>query len=606
MCGICGIFEFRAGTDKETVTRRMMSVMKHRGPDDEGVWSDKKISMGFVRLSIIDLNHSANQPMTDDESRYVITFNGEIYNYIEIREKLISKGHRFKTGSDTEVLLKAYAEWGKESFSMFNGMFAFAIYDRYSGKLILVRDRYGVKPLYYFFDSEKFIYASEIQPILDAYPELRETNDEAVFNYLVFNRTDYDETTFFRRIKKLRQGHYAEIETTAGFRQWYNLKQRLGENDGKGSLIELLESSVKLRLRSDVPVGVCLSGGLDSSTIMSILTRKFGRRDINSFSAVYGGSFEHDESRFINEYRDEISDMHFITPDHDTLFNDMEDFVNAHGEPIPSTSPYAQYKVMEIAKKKVKVTLDGQGADEELAGYHYFFGNYFKELLLRFRFITLAAEMISYRRRHHSLYAYKTFLYFLLPAYLKTRLRSRKAGYISEGFYSEYKSGNKIAGELYSSGSLNEALLRHFEMKLEHLLKWEDRNSMHFSLEARLPFLDYRVVEHCLSLPSKEIIRQGMTKHILRRQTAGLLPESIRDRTDKTGFDTPEDEWFRKENFREFISDVINSESFRGMGYVNPDMASVLYKMHLDRKINISKDIWKWINLYLWKNKFIG
>lgn len=604
MCGICGIFEFGAGLNKESLTKQMMGVIRHRGPDDEGLWSDKKIAMGFVRLSIIDLNHSANQPMTDDESRYVITFNGEIYNYIEIREKLISKGHRFRTGSDTEVLLKSYIEWGKDSFPKFNGMFAFAIYDRYSGKLILARDRYGVKPLYYHYDKEKFVYASEIQPILDAFPGLKETNDEAVFNYLVFNRTDYDESTFFRRINKIRQGYYAEIDTTVEFRKWYDLKHRIKNNKTDGNLLELLESSVKLRLRSDVPVGVCLSGGLDSSTIMSLLTKRMNRRDINSFSAVYDDSFKRNEKEYIDEYRQELDYMHFTTPTHETLFRDKESFIEAHGEPIPSTSPYAQYKVMELAKGKVKVTLDGQGADEELGGYHYFFGNYFKELLLRFRLITLASEMISYRRMHESLYAYKTFIYFLLPPYLKTKLRGDRAGYLNNDFYSEHRSGNKIAGELYSSGSLNEALYKHFEMKLEHLLKWEDRNSMHFSLEARLPFLDYRVVEHCLALPSKDIIKRGMTKHILRQQTEGLLPEKIRLRKDKTGFDTPEDEWFRKENFRKFIKEILGSDDFRNMGYVDAKRAMLLYGMHLERRIDISKEIWKWINLYLWKNKF--
>ncbi len=606
MCGICGIFRSGQNSDNERRTSEMMNEMNHRGPDDRGLWSDNKIAMGFVRLSIIDLSSTANQPMKDENGRYVITFNGEIYNYIEIREKLKEKGHTFRTSSDTEVLLNSYIEWGKNCLEMLNGMFAFAIYDRYSGKLLIARDRYGIKPLYYYHNGSILIYASEIQPILKVMPELREANEEAVFNYLVFNRTDYSNDTFFKRIKKLGHGCYAEIDDGIKFGRWYDLKDRLKNHDNTGSLLEKLESSVKLRLRSDVPVGVCLSGGLDSSAIMSILTRKFGRRDINSFSAVYGSDFKHDEKRYISEYEEEIENMYFTTPTYKTLFDDKEKFINAQGEPIPSTSPYAQYKVMELARNYVKVTLDGQGADEELAGYHYFFGNYFKELLIRFRLAALALEIISYGKLHRSNYAYKTFAYYLLPAFLKTKLRGDKAGYLGKEFFGEHSKNNKIAGDLYSSGSLNEALYKHFEMKLEHLLKWEDRNSMHHSIEARLPFLDYRVVEHCLTLPSKEIIYRGETKHTLRKEMSGILPENIRKRSDKIGFDTPEDDWFREGIFTNYIQEMLNSEGFRNLKCIDADKAILLFRLHREKKINISKDIWKWINLDMWYRNFIN
>ncbi|MDD5362923.1 MAG: asparagine synthase (glutamine-hydrolyzing) [Ignavibacteria bacterium] len=606
MCGICGIFGITENEGKKEKTLKMMDLIHHRGPDNKGFWSDEKVSMGFVRLSIIDLSESANQPMTDENGRYIITFNGEIYNYIEIREVLKSKGYIFRTSTDTEVLLKAYMEWGKDSFEMLNGMFAFAIYDIREKKILLVRDRYGIKPLYYYYDGSVFVYCSEITPIVNLIPGLKEQNNEAIFNYLVFNRTDYDEGTFFKKVKRIKHGHYAEICDKFEMKKWYDLRQRIDGHIQEGNLVDKLESSIKLRLRSDVPVGVCLSGGIDSSSIMSILTGKMNRHDINSFSAVYEDDFEFNERKFIDLYRTELDEMYFTTPTAETLFNDKETFVKAHGEPIPSTSPYAQFKVMELASKHVKVTLDGQGADEELAGYHYFFGNYYKELLMRFRFIRLISEMISYYGKHNSLYAYKTFLYYLMPAYLKTKIRGDKAGYLDDEFYTEFRKDNKIAGELYSSSSLKEALFKHFEMKLEHLLKWEDRNSMHFSLEARLPFLDYRVVEHCLSLPSADIIRKGMTKHALREEMKGLLPERIRIRTDKTGFDTPEGEWFRKKIFRNYIMDMLSSERFRSYGFIDAEKAKALYNMHLEEKVNISKEIWKWINLDLWREQFIG
>ncbi len=437
-------------------------------------------------------------------------------------------------------------------------------------------------------------------------PVLREANEEAVFNYLVFNRTDYNYDTFYKGIKKLGHGCYAEIDGSLKFGKWYDLKDRLTNHVNTGSLLEKLESSVNLRLRSDVPVGVCLSGGLDSSTIMSILTKKFGRRDLNSFSAVYGEDFKLDEKRFIKEYEGEIDNMYYTTPTYKTLFDDKERFINAQGEPIPSTSPYAQFKVMELARDYVKVTLDGQGADEELAGYHYFFGNYFKELLIKFRLARLVSEIVSYGKHHHSNYAYKTFAYYLLPAFLKTKLRGDRAGYLGKEFYGEYSKNNIIAGDLYSSGSLNEALYKHFEMKLEHLLKWEDRNSMHHSIEARLPFLDYRVVEPCLTLPSKEIIYRGETKHALRKEMSGILPEKIRKRRDKIGFDTPEDDWFREGIFTNYIRAMLNSDGFRNLKYIDTKKAGLLFKLHTEKKINISKDIWKWINLDIWYRNFIN
>jgi asparagine synthase (glutamine-hydrolysing) len=602
MCGICGIYNFSQKNPELDKVSSMMSLMKHRGPDDQGIWNDKKTALGFVRLSIIDLSHEASQPMVDESGKYVLVFNGEIYNYIELRDELITKGYRFKTKTDSEVLLNGYIEWGAEVLNKCNGMFAFAIYNIHEKKLFAARDRYGVKPFYYYYDNHHFIFCSEITAIIKTFNDLKAANDESIYNYLVFNRTDYNNETFFSKIKKLPHGSFMVIDNNVNIVKWYNLKDRITRITSDFQISDLLESSIKLRLRSDVPVGLCLSGGLDSSTIASILIKKFKLPGINTFSAVYSNNYKYDESAYINEYKSMLSNMFFVTPSAKSLFSDKEDFVSAQGEPLPSTSPYAQYKVMQLASGKVKVTLDGQGADEELAGYHYFFGNYYKELFNNFQYLKLFKELLCYYRYHKSTYAFKTFIYFLLSSERQTNLRVNKYGYINSNFNNIYKKNNFISSNLYSSADLNEALYNHFEYKLEHLLKWEDRNSMFFSIEARLPFLDYRLVEYVLGLPSDQKIKNGQTKYILRKEMKNILPENIRTRQSKIGFDTPEDEWFREPFFVEYISDIISSNTFRSSKYFDVEKVREIFNKHIKNEINASKEIWKWINLYIWMN----
>jgi len=277
----------------------------------------------------------------------------------------------------------------------------------------------------------------------------------------------------------------------------------------------------------------------------------------------------------------------------------------AHAEPIPSTSSYAQFKVMELAKQNVKVILSGQGADEELAGYHYFFGYYFKELLYKGNIFKLIDESCHYLNNHHSLFGFKTFLYFILPDKVKKNFHVLKNIALNPDFILKYQDSSPVIAEIYNSDSLNNALLDHFEHKLEHLLKWDDRNSMFFSLEARAPFLDYRLVEKTLSLPPDQLIYKGTTKHLLRESMKGILPEKIRTRQSKIGFSTPEDEWFREDKFRAFILDIFQSQSFKTRGYIDSEKAIRLYQQHCNHKINISKDIWKWLHLELWFRMFI-
>lgn len=609
MCGISGIIHFNQQTPQEAPLREMMRQMKHRGPNDEGIFIEDAVGLGFVRLSIIDLSPDGHQPMVSMDERYVLVFNGEIFNYLELRKELQSHGVEFRTKTDTEVLLNSYVFWKEDCLDRFNGMWSIVIYDRQEKTVFASRDRYGIKPFYYTHQQDYFAFCSEIKPLFSLLSAKPTPNYQSIFDYLAFSRTDQTENTFFNEIKKLQHGTKLNLKDGEfTISRWYDLKERVCNTDGFKDPEEfrsLFSSAIGLRLRSDVPVGVCLSGGLDSSSIVSVLLKDYKKNDLTTFSAIYEKGQTGDEKEFIHEYTPFLKNMHYTSPDARTLEADLMKFIQVHGEPIPSTSPYAQYKVMELAKDKVVVTLDGQGADEELAGYHYFFGFYFKDLWRKGKIGKLSGEMLHYLSRHKSLYGLKSFAFFLLPKKFRTKLRVGEKGYMDSSFVSKYSGSNAVSGKLYGSNSLKDSLLDHFENKLEHLLKWEDLNSMHFSLEARVPFLDYRLVEKTLASADNWAIRKGVTKFILRESMKGILPEKIRMRNDKMGFGTPQDEWFREPVWQGIIEDIIKSKSFGSRKIIDPAVAFKKYREHLSGKINIAKEIWKWIHLELWFRTFI-
>jgi len=313
-----------------------------------------------------------------------------------------------------------------------------------------------------------------------------------------------------------------------------------------------------------------------------------------------------DESEYIDLYNDGNVPMHFTYPTGDTLLNDFNEFIRVQSEPVQSTSIYAQYKVLQmIHQTGIKVTLTGQGADEQLGGYHYFFGQYFKELLFQLKLGTLLKEISSYSRNHKSLLAFQYFLYFNLPGGIQDQLALGKSKYLHKDFSSNFSKKEYLMMNLYSARGLNDSFLNHFEYKLEHLLKWDDINSMRFSVETRVPFLDYRLVERTLALNSRNIIRNGTTKYFLREAMKGILPEQIRQRHSKIGFSTPDNDWFREDQFNKLIREILNSEKFVNRGYINSEYARKQYTRHLKGEINISRDIWKWINLELWFRELI-
>lgn len=621
MCGIVGVIRFDEKPVEKKLITSMMQVIKHRGPDDEGVFIDGHVGLGHVRLSILDLSSAGKQPMTDPTGRYTIIQNGESYNYIELREELKALGYKFTTQTDTEVLLYGYIAWGESVLDKLNGMFALAIYDKEKQTLFIARDRFGVKPLYYHVGDGQLIFASEIPAILKALPGKPKANENAIFDYLVFNRTDQTEETFFADIFKLQHGCAITLDLkqsytkeTLPIRKWYNLADKvrdcksqisnLSVEEAKAKYMELFKHAIELRLRSDVPWGVCLSGGLDSSAITSTIVNEMQIPDVHSFSAVYEKGCWADESPFIDEFKGIVPNMHYIHPDAERLYAHLDDYVRIQGEPTPTTSPYALYCVLDEASKYVKVILDGQGSDEAIAGYEYIPGLYYKSLFTHFKWCRLAKEIVQYAKLHKSWRHVKFMVFFLLPSKMRTKVRVMQRGYINPEFVAKHQGG-VIADKLYGTNTMEEMLIAHFEYKLEHLTKWGDRDTMAFGVEGRSPFLDKELVEYSIALKDELKIKGGYTKFILREVMKGIMPEKVRLRVDKKGFAIPQDEWFRTEKFQKLVNDILSSESFAKRGYFKQEEANKLYQRHLTGEINISKDIWKWINLELWFREYI-
>lgn len=602
MCGICGIIRRDGQAVEAEQIRNMMSVLKHRGPDDEGLYIGNHIGLGHVRLSIIDLSRAGQQPMFSRDKRYCLVFNGEIYNYLEIRESLAHK-YLFRSRTDSEVVLNAFIEWGPDCLRKFNGMFAFALLDTYSGELFFARDRFGIKPFYYYLDKSFLAFASEQKALL---PLLRRKrpNQTAIYEYLLYNRSDQGDYTFFEGIHKLPHGHCAQWrQEQIHIEKWYDLPSALQEGfQEPGEFYHSFVNSIALQLRSDVPLGVCLSGGLDSSAIVSVLLKEFDQHELNTFSAVYDSGDRENEKPFIDEYRHQLSNMHFVRPSVSDLLEDLDRFILCHSEPVSSLGPYIQFKVMELAGQHVKVTLDGQGADEQLAGYPNFYGIFFKELLLTLHWIRLSKELTAYLRQYRSLYALRFMGLYLAPDRLKDRFSMWWHNYLDPDFFRHQRSESELGQRLYGSQDLHQSLMQHFEYKLEHLLKWEDHNSMAFSVESRVPFLDHNLVEKTLSLPSEKLIHRATSKYFLRQAMTGVLPEKIRTRRDKIGFLPPWDRWFRTERFSQYLHELLHSSRIREWGILNVPRCIQAYENHVSGQKNLAKEIWKWVNLERWLN----
>lgn len=614
MSGISGIVQYNQEVVCNERMESMINKMKHRGPDGSGYCVLNNVGLGCVLLNESKLASIQSLPVTDKTQRYTIVFNGKLYNYAELRDTLQSLGHEFLYQTDDELILYAYCAWGEKMLDELDGVFALAIYDQEQQTLFLARDRFGVKPLYYSVTDQGFVFASEIPPILSVLPIKPVANEYAIFDYLVFNRTDQTEQTFFSGIYKLQHGcsmildcKEAYTKDSLPITKWYDLAKHVQGKTiqkDKAEYMRLLTRAIQKRLQGDFSWGVGLSGGLDSSAITSTIINVLKEKDVHSISAVYGKDSSADESNFIDRFQGIIPNMHYAHPNADMLYAHLEDYVRIQGEPTPTTSPFANYCVMQEAKNYVRVVLDGQGADEALSGYEYIPGLYYKTLFTHFRWMTLAKELVRYARLHRSMRHIKYMLFFMLPSKMRTKVRVAQRAYINPDFVARHQS-SVIADKLYGANTMQEMLIGHFEYKLEHLLKWGDRSSMAFSMETRQPFLDKDLVEYSLKIEDGAKIHNGYTKYILREVMQSIMPEPVRKRVDKKGFAVPQDEWFRTERFQKLVMDILQSDSFAERGYVIPEEAICLYKKHLAGEVNVSKDIWKWINLELWFREFI-
>ena len=407
MCGIAGYYSFN-GYIKQENFEKMVDIVKHRGPDHRGTFYQDGLALGHRRLSIIDLSEDGCQPFFY-KKRYVLIFNGEIYNYRELKEELIAEGYQFYTETDTEVLAAAFDHWGKECVQHFNGMWAFAILDQERKELFCSRDRFGVKPFYYYLDSHQFIFASEIKQILCMLNTPPAANKKRLLEFLICGDQDYTSETMFQDIMQLAGGHELVFNLESKelrVSEYYNLGKRTVKSENYeescNKFRKAFENSIKLRLRADVPVGYCLSGGLDSSSIVCTANEQVRQSGINTEQHTVSSCFEekaYDEQEYIDEViRKTGIHSHKIYPDGSKLFDEVDKIIWHMDEPFGSTSVYAQWNVFREAKNNnLTVMLDGQGADEQLAGYTPFYGVYFAYLLRRFKFITFLREFRAYK-----------------------------------------------------------------------------------------------------------------------------------------------------------------------------------------------------------------
>ncbi len=571
---MCGIL-VHIGNEIITPEHPALEIIKHRGPDGRGAMAfhlDKfNVCLGHRRLSIIDLSERGSQPMAYGDQSLWVVFNGEIYNYIEIKSELQSAGFKFHTDSDTEVLLASYRKWGRECLSKFNGMFSFCIYDRVANRIFMARDRFGIKPLYYWNSPKGFYAVSEIKQLTAVRGFEASVNHEKLYHFLNSNDFDYDRESMWKDVYEIEPGHCVEINLTSWkpgdtlkIEKWYELdytrKIDLSFDDAICEFRRILHESVKLRMRADVPVGFLLSGGLDSSTLVGLAT-KIPREEnapIKTFSSCYDNSSV-DEREFINEmlgFSKASSSLHFPKPSDITENIDKiiwhNDIPVRHGSPAPH---WLLYKHIREDNDFRKVIIEGQGGDEILCGYRDFFWSMLYELLSLKSMPEFCRELSAVRSKHG--YSSKIIL--------------RKFGRLALPGTVRYPANSAIIPEnLLGKGRIPEIPIRREQPSVKtmhqarlkiirYILHNVDRNSMAHSRETRVPFLDYKLVEFCVNIQNSYKISDGTTKRILRESIKDVVPEKIRNRGDKQGYSSPMPSWLRNELvdfFRENITEA--------------------------------------------------
>jgi asparagine synthase (glutamine-hydrolysing) len=661
MCGIFGIWHTDGRPVDLAALRRATTALRHRGPDDEGyLLVDTRagrvelcggprtpdalalppldrfqgeafnLALGFRRLAILDLSPAGHQPMSSPDRRHWLIFNGEIYNYLELRDDLAAHGHRFHTGSDTEVILAAYAQWGPACLERFNGMWAFAPWDSAARQLFVTRDRFGVKP-FYIADTQPgtFAFASEIKALVAGGVVPFRPAPLAVAGYLAQGRFPGHQQgeTFFEGVRELPPAHYALVfgRGCAPQRFWRLPPTEAAMRDpvpgAQHRYAELFTDAVRLRLRADVAIGTCLSGGVDSSSIVAVAGKLMREEHAvalerlgdhqQTFSAVYGTAGPWDERQHIERVLARTGAAGNLTePTAARLWDDLDRLVWHQDEPFQSTSIFAQWCVMDLARQRgVTVLLDGQGADEVLGGYRPF-AVWMSEMLRAGRLLAAlraTREVRSVTGAHPAPLLGRA-LAAQLPASALRRRRDQRLGQAISAARLRPALGHRLQtargherAPYADQRNLHDHLSRLLlEDSLPNLLRYEDRNSMAFSIEARVPFLDYRLVEYAFTDAAPLRIHQGWTKWVQRAAVADLLPAEVVWRRDKVGFETPERQWLAAGQSR--ILDLLNADS-TGSEYLDLPAIRRAVPALLETAAGATQ-VWRWVNLVLWLRRF--
>jgi len=585
MCGIVGAI---GKNSRKDLLKKSLDSIKHRGPDGEGIFVDEidNIALGHRRLAIIDLSEDGKQPFISNDSRYVIVFNGEIYNYIELKEELKSE-YDFKTKTDTEVLLASYIKWGVKCLDRFNGMFAFAIWDKEKKELFCARDRLGIKPFYYYKEQDCFCFGSEIKALLKLGVPAKE-NDEIIFDYLYYGFYDHSDNTFFRGIKKLPAGNYLFLKNNKiDIKRYWDLNKpvydysNMSSFDIKKEFERLLSDSIKLRFRSDVPVGLNLSSGLDSNSLFYFSENYLNIKNINIFSMSLP-SKEYDECGLIEGYLSDNQKQYW----HKSELNPRDVFSLARtmntiqDEPYGGIPTIAYLPLNKKAKEmNIKVLLEGQGVDEILGGYKYYELELKKDLIRQ----KASADIYSFD-------------------YSQDMTKLIDVEILDDNYVSSFKKNLRF-DEKFNSNLLNAQYRDITCAKLPRVLRFNDHVSMNYGIELRLPYLDYRIVEFCFWLPSDYKIKNNVHKKLLRDIMSDKIPKIVKN-SGKKAFGAVQTEWFRK-YFKEEIKEVIYSSCFRGRKYWNNKKLEEKVGDFFAGKGDNSFFIWQCINLEFWLEEFI-
>lgn len=637
MCGIAGIYTEKGVSKLETI--KMSSILRHRGPDDEGfllangnsvsVFSGKdtipslsnleniaetnfeaNLILLHRRLSILDVSENGHQPMCAENNNFSIVFNGEVYNYREIRQELQQKGYVFKSDSDTEVILNAFIAWGKSCVNRFVGMWAFVVFDKNEKTLTISRDRFGIKPLYYFKKDGFFAFASEIKALLQLKEVDNSISDENLGSYLAFGTTANPYQNLFEHIVDIEPGcnYQFNLNTQKLTKEvYYSIDDKLPINTANiktntQKFEALFNDSIALHLRSDVEIGSCLSGGLDSSAIVYSASKQLKDNSLKTITAAYQNKIidESDYAKLVANDLKNVTDI-YTYPDAKTLIADMDKLIYAQDLPIGSTSIFAQWEVMKCASENnIKVLLDGQGADEILGGYYNFAGIHLIELLKSFKFIQFFKEyqLLKQNFTPQIKNAVLRAAYYYLPEKLQQQLRAKER--LSYNFIKEDKL-KELDLQIPKRGgkTFDEHINLSVKFGMYELLRYEDRNSMAFSIESRVPFLDHRLVEFIRTLPTNQKIQGGWTKYILRKMLDEKLNNKVVWRKDKKGFVTPQQDW-KNELMKTLTTELKDSElpPLMNRNYVlqlcNKDLGNASHLSEFWRAYSVVK----WYNLY--------